>query len=131
MKEEIITLETAKLAKQKGFQELVTGRYIDHTCYGKDIQFRNGICFRQNHNKEENCYSAPSQSLLQRWLREKQSIHITMHPTKSIWFAILYDTKGTTLVDKEQNGIETFSKNYEEALEKGLQKALELVQEKS
>ena len=49
MTEELVTLETAKLLKEKGFNE-----------YCKDIEF-------------------PPQSVAQKWLRETKNIHICVY----------------------------------------------------
>ena len=64
MTEELVTLETAKLLKEKGFNE-----------YCKDIikEDDNRImqsAFRTNKNLPKLCYSRPTQSVAQKWLRE-------------------------------------------------------------
>lgn len=64
MTEELVTLGTAKLLKEKGFNE-----------YCKDIikEDNNRIMqsvFRTNKNLPKLCYSRPTQSIAQKWLRE-------------------------------------------------------------
>lgn len=73
MKEQIINLETAKLAKEKGFDLKV----IKH--YKGDELIYNGSLYNFNNPEEQSQWnielnSAPTQSLLQKWLREKNII---------------------------------------------------------
>ena len=103
MKDEIITLETAKLAKKKGFNIPVSD-YI-------------------NPDSIEENYSAPTQSLLQRWLRETHNTHITIRCKRTdlsldgFWYVI--------------NSLESKMFNtYEQALEEGLYEALKLIKTK-
>ncbi len=56
MKEQLIEFETAKLAKKKGFK--VDGYHLE------DIE---------NHTKDSFISELPTQSLLQKWLREKHN----------------------------------------------------------
>ena len=66
--EEIVTFEVAKLAKEKGFN-VPTIRYylIDTVGWVKTAIYNNW-------NDSTIRYSAPTQSLLQRWLREERGI---------------------------------------------------------
>lgn len=69
--EEICTYEVCKLAKEKGFNE---------KCYH---YYQNGVlesdgCFNRYNKGADNVCSAPTQSLLQRWLREEKNIHISV-----------------------------------------------------
>ena len=119
MEEQLITFETAKLAKEKGFDIRVKCSYV------KGRLFRRTKRKRDNWNKfDDKYYSAPTQSLLQKWLRETRlvnnySIVVTVHFTSfsQYWFDI-------------NNGKKTGDKfdTYEEALEKGLQEALKLIE---
>lgn len=120
MKDEPISLETAKLAKEKGFKELVPHRYVDHTRFGKDVQFQGDSCFNQNHNKQEDYYSAPSQSVLQRWLRENHEIHIVIMPC----IIPSNETKYYIFKGKLKWDWEDLFNNYEQALEAGLKASL-------
>jgi len=110
MSEDLISFKTAKLAKIKGFVDI--------------IFYSNG----QGELSGE-IYSGPSQSVLRKWLREKHEIDLFM----DIWgkegeFYHIEDiTKG---FGKDRhvigNGGEG-SLNYEEALEEGLLEALKLI----
>lgn len=112
MKEQLITFETAKLAKEKGFRLLV------------DFES-----------------SYPTQSLLQKWLREKHNIDVVISPERySNGVNYLVQAQKWDLnADPEVNlnfvikGSCWYNDNheyptYEEALEKGLQEALKLIE---
>jgi len=80
MKEKLITFETAKLAKEKGFDIPTAWHY--HPRYGLHTAFWDEDSNdNSNHNSNEwadGYYSAPTQSLLQKWLREKRNIFLTI-----------------------------------------------------
>ena len=91
----------------------------DIECQG-DIRFDGiltGNC-EQSYN-----YVAPTQSLLQKWLREKHDIHITITSiSQESWQYHIQKPK-----DKLGDNYEEDFENYEEALEVGLQEALKLI----
>jgi hypothetical protein len=74
MKDQLISFETAKLAKEKGFNQGFpymkyvwndnTGDYIGH--FASTVNFTVSVSW----------VSAPSQSLLQKWLREEKGMNI-------------------------------------------------------
>ena len=108
MKEQLISFETAKLAKEKGF-----GCETDNY-YSEDS---NELINEAYCNCEEYGTSAPTQSLLQKWLREKHN------------FAVLIE-EGWTWTHRfgwcTVNAGKEFN-TYEEALEDGLIKALKII----
>jgi hypothetical protein len=115
MTDEYITKETAILAKEKGFNNgcsYLWGEYEEYE----------GMHHTDNYNQMNDAkqFSAPTQSLLQRWLRETHKIHI----------GIDYDNNGWAfffLTDLSHSNNISWSKDYETyelALEAGLQKAL-------
>jgi hypothetical protein len=101
MTEELIILETAKLAKEKGF-----------TWFHALLP---SLIFEDKYRT--------TQSLLQKWLREKHDIEIYVRSSVD-----LYNKKyWTTFLP---NGcLENKNNTYEEALEFGLQKGLKLIQQ--
>ena len=110
MKEQLISFETAKLAKEKGFKKLCDFSYDEDGIL-------TGNC-EQSYN-----YVAPTQSLLQKWLREKHDIHITITSiSQESWQYHIQKPK-----DKLGDNYEEDFENYEEALEVGLQEALKLI----
>lgn len=131
MKEQLISFETAKLAKEKGFDFDCTNAYWDdstHELMGEDTPEHSGI--------SKYCFSAPTQSLLQKWLREKHFIFIEISlnfcPDSEKDFGY-----GVSLMDNIEvfDGVNWIGlditgkwfKTYEQALEIGLQEALKLI----
>jgi len=121
MKDELIKIKTAKLAKEKGFDVPTQKAYdgVPMLCTHTDSVFNT-----LNYNSElgGNYCSAPSQALLQRWLREVHDIHldITYSGKQNVEREIEYYVTGRQL----SIGIWD---SYEKALEKGLQEALKLI----
>jgi hypothetical protein len=97
MKDEIETLETAKLLKEKNFDVLVQGSYTQYLTTQIDPEYPEGggpfgwtkgevemssSYFRNNDkggdfsNKKYTMYAAPTQSLVQKWLREDYGIQV-------------------------------------------------------
>ena len=86
MEEQVVSFETAKIAKEKGFKELCFHYYSNEglqTPYlengsSTDVDFRVDLedLLEQHNNLYHNTASAPTQTLLQRWLREEHDIHI-------------------------------------------------------
>jgi hypothetical protein len=121
--EEICTYEVAKLAKEKGFREKCITHYYDDT---KDwYRSSNPQCYNFGGNTSD----APTQSLLQRWLREKKNIHIEIIATASGYYWCVNKTNGTSITDSDilnrgTNEGGCFD-TYELALEDTLKYALE------
>lgn len=124
MEEHLITFETAKLAKKKGFpQTTMTEHFNDILPYREDGTRKLDL----NYNGEE--YSAVTQSLLQKWLREKYSMHLTIniglpHNCSDIMYYSNVIKFGKHHKSKFRS---VFYKTYEEALEDALQEALKLI----
>lgn len=122
MKEQLITFETAKLAKEKGFywyQPLSkTGYY--HIKTGSYFYFgRHG-----NLNKNNSC-SAPTQSLLQKWIREKHKINMLLEAYPDHYWILIWKWEERK---HQLEGPSVTGKTYEEALEEGLLEALKLIE---
>lgn len=121
MKDQLVSFEIAKLAKEKGFDiKCDYWKYIDNNCQAMSYD-------------SQTCISIPTQSLLQKWLREKHKIRIypeqktagdfgfviyilNSEPEKRAglpWIRLSYFTLHFDL--------------YEEALETGLLNALNLI----
>ena len=124
MKDQLIEFETAKLAKEKGFKS--KSRYYDGS--GKLVDTPNiseNDYSHTNNMMQRFRYEAPTQSLLQRWLRELYDIHISIDRTfnkyKKEW---KYTTRiGINIPIRVLSSHE----KYEEALEEGLQQSLNLI----
>ena len=96
--EEICTYEVCKLAKEKGFPQDVFGTCeMKSSCYLEDGRFYKDGCIYPI----ENAYTAPTQSQLQRWLREEKNIHIEIVATACGYFWIADKTNGTAITDSD------------------------------
>lgn len=120
MKEVLITFETAKLAKQKGFDEVKTNHlpYMlegdDEGCIGASIYCK----------VYANCCT---QSLLQKWLREVHNIHLMVEPYYNEQELLVYGFDLITVKIDEETITEGGFETYEDALEVGLQEGLKLL----
>lgn len=113
MKEKLVSFETAKLAKEKGF-DFLPWTWIEIA--GKDFEEMLG----KISNTDRKYF--PTQSLLQKWLREVHNIHIsTIIRVGTGKYRVRIDYKHLEIWKNEICGI---FNTYEEALEKGLQEAL-------
>lgn len=126
MKEDYVSFETANLAKDKGFKIWSSFRYdrnneLSLTPSVKQIIIEGKF----TELKQPSFTFAPTQSLLQKWLREIHGISIdvnTMHEGN-------YGYNINILKDKHylyEEGKDNVG-NYEETLEIALQKALQLI----
>jgi hypothetical protein len=122
MTEELVTLETAKMLKEKGFNE-----------YCKDIINHKGIMmetiFRTSKDLPKSFYSCPTQSVAQKWLRETKNIHICVYNCACGYGYEISKADGTHITSSVYEGPNDGGKwdIYEEALEAGLQEALKLI----
>jgi len=135
MKEQLVNFETAILAKEKGFDEpCPTGAYGK---YENKIhvwmQLKNSLIPKyESLGNDETGPSAPMQSLLQKWLREKHNIHVYPIIEMIVLNAPLYIV---SIIIKDNNaeygitriGYITGFRSYEQALEAGLLEGLKLI----
>lgn len=137
MNEQLIQYDTAVLAKEKDFSNTVVYFYSKprSKMFGLDEKGRS-YPIKNTPRKLytvgehavlniENVFEAPSQTILQKWLREVHKTHITIHHYKN-------DTYSVSVTDWCDNSlsVELFGesfKTYEEALEAGLFEALKLI----
>lgn len=131
MDDQLITFETAKLAKEKGFT--LDG---DHKCYIPNGQLFPSSFDISNYDSAvarefTKTFAAPSQSLLQKWLREVHNIHCLVHLTllgETPYMCTIKRMKTIRFIPKNMK-TKTMSanSNYECCLEIGLQEALKLI----
>ena len=126
MEDTRITFETAKLAKGKGFPQETNRLEIPYYNYkgefkGDVSDWRVRKYIRGEDTSDIEFVSAPTQSLLAKWLREEHNIHLIAYKNINIdgydWCYITTD--GITNINSY--------KTYEEAYEIGLQEALKLI----
>ena len=134
MEDTRITFETAKLAKEKGFPQEPNRLKIPY--YNYKGEFKGDVkdwlrkYLRKEDTSDVESVSAPTQSLLAKWLREKHNIHVTSRYDivleKGYGYTLYFfmEDKGS-FVNKEL--ISYIYKTYEEAYEIGLYQALLLL----
>ena len=133
MKEELISFKTAKLAKEKGFYILTTYSYwIDlEELKLTDITPHYDFPEEAQKYKKFERYMAPTQSLLQKWLREEKRIYIGVgfgRSAGSMKYKFYATYSDINLSEEDRELITTvWFKSYEEALEQGLLAALKLI----
>lgn len=133
MKEQLISFDTAKLAKELGFdvpiQHTVNKVNQLYDIHNNKININSNIV--TNWNKFNTVISAPTQSLLQKWLRDKYGLHVEVRlanqvKKKSYYYGVFeYFVYRHQLVQSNSR-----FKKYEESLEVGLQEALNLIKNK-
>ena len=132
MKDELVTFKTAKLAKEKDFNELcfdaynrLGNKYSDGWCEYIDD---NAIIIRNSELKISS-YTAPTQSLLQKWLREIHNIILWVQPVTGVsgyeQYEFMYYIEQVDSNDGESGASKGM--NWEETFEYGLQEALRLI----
>ena len=126
MEDTRINFETAKLAKEKGFPQETNRLEIPYYNYkgefkGDVSDWRIRKYIRGEDTSDIEFVSAPTQSLLSKWLREQHNIHLIAYKNINIdgydWCYITTD--GITNINSY--------KTYEEAYEIGLREALILI----
>ena len=129
MTEEFVTLETAKLLKEKGFKEDVFTFY-EVDCVEGDMILSETYDESENFNEKNDCLSAPTQSLAQKWLRETKNIHICVYNCACGYgYEISKADNGTHMASSVYKGPNDGGEwdTYEEALEAGILEALKLI----
>tara|TARA_R110000764_G_scaffold72464_1_gene148598 strand:+ start:1752 stop:2135 length:384 start_codon:yes stop_codon:yes gene_type:complete len=126
MKEELISSETAVLAKEKGFNEYCRYRYDKPSNNLRLWSFHEAD--EESWHDNSSCVgeSAPTQSHLQKWLRDVKGVHLTVnvgipHGSKSIMYYVNVIKMGKHHKSKFRG---SFKDTFEQALEEGLKEAL-------
>lgn len=131
MQEQKVNFVTAKLTQEKGFDWCTNEAYLLDTEDGDEIKDSDWEqIMEDNPDVFEFIGYAPTQSVLQKWLREVHNIFVNAdyyqgYPEVRFY----YDIK--ILGDDNYNGNQDSDDNiytYEQALELGLQEALKLIE---
>ena len=117
MEEQLISGLTNKLAKEKGFDNTIR-HLVDYQREYVDPRGE-GIGEYYSEKKWVRDYVHPTQSLLQKWLREVHGLNVLIYLSDKDCY--IYHVWGKTGRDYDSY------KTYEEALEVGLQEALKLI----
>lgn len=144
MEEEYILRDTAQLAKSKGFNEWCDAWYCNSNL---EIRGRGDIINERMTNTkleslsglDEEYVTAPSQSLLAKWLREAHNMFIYIDMRKytarykdgkvniyALYYYKIVNNINTEVIVESTNMEDSFS--YETVYELGLQKALTLIE---
>jgi hypothetical protein len=127
--EQIVSFYTAKLAKVKGFE--FHGRTNDW--------LQTTLPYREDGTRKIDCtytgeyYGAPTQSLLQRWLRDKHHIQVEVNFRKfgvsscNGYFYMANPKKYATMNEYWGETMFKGFRTYEQALEEGLKVGLNLI----
>jgi hypothetical protein len=113
MKEEIVSFQVAKLAKEKGF-DMECPKYWSNTGHAPEV-----IENKYNSDLSIHEFQAPTQSLLQKWLMEEHQIYAYRD-----WHDYSY-----VLWDEKTDNVNTYTDENIEDLDKLLQEALKLIKE--
>ena len=146
LKEQLISFETAKLAKEKGFNFKVLKQYspnyegVIDTDHSANCVIGGECALKYPDN---DCFGAPTQTLLQKWLREVHNCFIDILPhrdgdsknkqwksKKDVFWSVEVDYYGKNFeieLTDDSDFTQHFNKTYEEALEIGLYQALKLI----
>lgn len=123
IKEAYISFETAKLLKEKGFIDPCFGYYFSDGTLG----FIKGL--RDRNSASVSTYSAPTQQMAMRWLREEKYILIFILPAKDENGNLVYS--GEVWIWNEDEGLYNARNNcgvfhvYEKACEVAIKYCLE------
>ena len=138
MEEQLISYETAKLAKEKGFDEKVYREYDKSGYLRCTSTSAEVILGPYDELLKSTEYPAPTQSLLQKWLREVHNIEVLISriPPEAV---LASKNNGKNILKNYNCYVWSFNNNprianngsfqdiYEEALEIGLYQALLLI----
>lgn len=126
MTEELVTLETAKLLKDKGFNwkcEHIIGCNKVITKY--DLPQRMSCCTEIDDEPVE--FLCPTLYITQKWLRETKNLHIEIFYMRGDYWVYTILTIPEHDVIELPNRPLVHYKSYEEVLEAGIQEALKLI----
>jgi hypothetical protein len=154
MEERLISFEIAKLAKEKGFKEEVYAYYYIKSEKENELnyvisdydpnEYKDILCDYNSldafYFDTKNYVSASTQGLLQKWLRDVYNTIINLsaipdhrdidNKKLSFYYDILKDNDWIEEELDEKNSDPVYYATYEEALESGLEAALNLITKK-
>lgn len=119
--ESYVSLETARLLKEAGFDVPCTSQYTENEFAWENLR-------KTDFNKSDYVFSRPTQALAARWLREVHhyAVCVWFSQEDGKWFYAHGDIE--SMVFTEEYSISEFIyETYEEALEAGLQEAIKLI----
>lgn len=117
IEEQYVSLETAKLLKEAGFDVPCTSQYTENEFAWENLR-------KTDFNKNGYVFSRPTQALAARWLREVYGIMIVsfFDDYMSKWYYVIDGVKKQSVIKCVQSASDY--DNYEEAIEAGLKHSL-------
>jgi len=129
MEDQLVYFELAKLAKEKGFTKengyaCRYGWVCYYTAFTGQIYTEDPKEMSMDSLGNAHLIERPTQSRLQKWLRDVYKLHIEINRDEDMWKYSLYEySHGNKHIPR---GFPQFI-SYEEALEAGLLEALKLI----
>ena len=117
--EDYVSFETAKLLKEKGFDEPCIWAYDPYA-----VSFSKNYCEPKNSELNEYEYSKPTLQRVMKWLREVHHIFIDVDWNDNYYFILITDMITKDYVKETNLPSEEFS-TYEEACESAIKYCLE------
>lgn len=100
MKDAYVTFDAAKRLKESGFDWECRTKYNSNGCIHDNIRMSNGK-FMTNLQFFPQEYSAPTQQMAMRWLREERGIHIYPIPITGFYYVVsVYAEQGNKIYDR-------------------------------
>lgn len=125
MDDQLITIETAILSREKGFDIPTT------ECFDISVPEPHTVSTTVKINwnsKDDELYSRPTQSLLNRWLRKNHKIHVKISEWElEKWYFYIRDGRGEVVKELRIILDEWEFSSYEDALEAGLKEGLKII----
>ena len=126
--EDYVSLETAKLLKEKGFDENCDRSYVGDDA--EELSWSRGAnnSYYKEFYKDISLYSAPRISFVMKWLREVHDMYIKVSPYINDSYNFYCDvyTKGSESWDNQNVELGDFP-TYEQAAEAAIKYCLNLI----
>ena len=118
MKEAYVSLEVAKLLKEKGF-EIITYMVYDNQ---GNFDYQNCVCCNVDRMP---CLYAPTHQMTCAWLREKYKLHITVDCIDVTEHGYIFTSKIVNMEYLRETKVEDYFYSYEDAMEAAIKYCLE------
>ena len=132
LKETVVRYDTAKLAVSLGFEDTI-GVFKGKSYYNQEGELNGDVTYELK-NKESKSIPAPTQSLLQKWLRDEHQINILVlfFPNTKKFTGNAYSMllNGKEYMEELKKDKHLKCDTYEEALEMALLIGLDILKNK-
>jgi hypothetical protein len=135
MKDQLVTFKVAKLAKEKGFNIFTENVWLNALRFSEPLEGLHSNITYSGYADDVIQYFRPTQTILQKWLREKFDSDITVITNWNsgikkyrVGFSYIKDNKIEIWFSKNENSIIKLYDRYEDALEIGLEEAVKSIE---